>query len=194
MACWRLVNEPRGSGVGFDVEGACAAPVALAFKVSPGLSSFLLFFLGAACVSSSRTAAGVGDRCDLLSLARLRFFRRAGRSPTVADADTPPRRVFSLSAGLAASCSITFSTFAVADWMLCESCLDFRLRFLGVTATGWPGTDHPGTSKRTMVRVAAENGVRALAAEQNRLIRHIGCCALLPITLAAFRVLLHRPF
>jgi len=143
MACWRLVNEPRGTGVGLnvDVEGVCATLVAL---VSPGLSSFFLLFLDGACVASSCT----GDRRESLSLARLRFFRRDGRSSSVADADTPPRRVFP--AGLAASCSITFSTFTVADWM---SCLDFRLRFLGVTATGCPGTVHPGTSKRTMVGV-----------------------------------------
>jgi len=118
--------------------------------------SFLLFVLDALCDPSSCTAAGAEDCCwDWFRLTRLRFFS-GGRSPS---ADTPlPLPSFSSprvlsAAGLAASCIINFSTFAVADWTLSVFCLDARLRFLDVTATGSSGMDHPGMSKRAMVGV-----------------------------------------
>lgn len=115
--------------------------------------SFVLFLDG--LCGSTCCAAGIGDCWDLLPWARLRFVR-GGRSSSV---DGPPflpsvRSRCGLSAAgprRALSCSITFSTFTVADWIfLFEPCLDVRLRFRGVAATGSSGTDHPGTSKSAM--------------------------------------------
>ena len=114
--------------------------------------SFFLFLCGSSCCTE-----GIGDCWDLLPWARLRFVR-GGRSSSV-DVESPPflpsvmsPRAFSAAGPRRAlSCSITFSTFTVAVWIfLCESCLDVRLRFRGVTATGSSGMDHPGTSKSAM--------------------------------------------
>ena len=98
--------------------------------------SFFLFLLDVLFVSSSCTAAGVGDCWDFFRLTRLRFFS-GGRSPS---ADTPPLlpsfsscRVFS-AARLAASCSINLSTFVAADWTLSTFLLGRAFALFGCDA------------------------------------------------------------